>query len=490
MKVIKIAKIFRIGTNIFDFETHLCKEIMEFNHLLQIDIDVLTRDLPGLRHMKIIKMHGSTNGIINCHGLMKNHGWKIGFERNLVMVYVMNANRFNSKVDMLNVSLVIREKMDIVMEEINLECKHKFHPRADSPLHLPYEEYVLRYLKFSAKGTNQKVAKHQRYLVGEEGSDPDSPAPKPAKATKPKETTQSMPSVPKAAPVIKATTAKASKSTSSQKPKPAPLAPKSTPVKPQEKKQRLVKETSDEPSPAKRSKPGFIGVYFHQWSLENPTLGDVNHFQRFREREREDLVGPSIYHEDEKATRADVETDTEELLTHTKKSGEEMSNTVGSLYAYHNVQENLKLTVEEHDILEEPASCTGTLSSLQHLARGFSFGDQFFNDKPSEAENEKTTAKTKVESMVHSSGDEDIGNDHISKVNLMQDWWKPLSEEDRPATSEPAWSIPSFDLPTADMATFMDWYCKQQEITELKQEYLEGPAFEIVKVFQTNVIHL
>nr|GFA09307.1 retrotransposon protein, putative, unclassified [Tanacetum cinerariifolium] len=40
----------------------------------------------------------------------------------------------------------------------------------------------------------EKVAKHQRYLAGEEGSDPDSPAPKPAKATK-----KSKPLAPKAA---------------------------------------------------------------------------------------------------------------------------------------------------------------------------------------------------------------------------------------------------------------------------------------------------
>nr|GEX68150.1 histone deacetylase 14 [Tanacetum cinerariifolium] len=81
--------------------------------------------------------------------------------------------------------------------------KHKFYPRRDSPLHLPNEEPVLGYLKFSAKGTKrevfrmpipgnlitsniqgepyyqeylEKVAKHQRYLAGEQGSDPDSPA--------------------------------------------------------------------------------------------------------------------------------------------------------------------------------------------------------------------------------------------------------------------------------------------------------------------------
>ncbi|GJT07754.1 hypothetical protein Tco_0842216 [Tanacetum coccineum] len=62
--------------------------------------------------------------------------------------------------------------------------------------------------------------------------------------------------------------------------------------------------------------------------------------------------------------------------------------------------ENLKLTVDDPVILEEPASSTGTLSSLQHLAKDFSFGDQFFNDKPPEANNEKATTDTKTESMV------------------------------------------------------------------------------------------
>ncbi|GJT63395.1 hypothetical protein Tco_1006928 [Tanacetum coccineum] len=138
----------------------------------------------------------------------------------------------------------------------HLQRKHKFHPRPDSPLHLSYEEYVLGYLKFSAKGTKrevfrmpilndlitddirgeqyynvylEKVAKHQRYLVGEEGSDPDSPAPKPATATKPEATKKSNPSAPKATPVIKPAATKASKSTLSQQSKPAP-------AKPQEKK--------------------------------------------------------------------------------------------------------------------------------------------------------------------------------------------------------------------------------------------------------------
>nr|GFA28278.1 hypothetical protein [Tanacetum cinerariifolium] len=89
------------------------------------------------------------------------------------------------------------------------------------------------------------------------------------------------------------------------------------------------------------------------------------------------------------------------------------------------------------------------------------------------------------------SDDEDIGSAHIPKVNLRQDWWKPL-EEERIATPETAWSIPSFDAPvtqnnwasalvsdyspppedsllaqTGDMATFIDWFCKRREYLKL-----------------------
>ncbi|GKG59350.1 hypothetical protein Tco_0605001, partial [Tanacetum coccineum] len=58
------------------------------------------------------------------------------------------------------------------------------------------------------------------------------------------------------------------------------------------------------------------------------------------------------------------------------------------------VQENLKLTVDEQMILEEPVSSTGTLSSLQHLTKDFSYGDQFIDDKPSESNYEKMTSDT------------------------------------------------------------------------------------------------
>ncbi|GJV54960.1 hypothetical protein Tco_1455965 [Tanacetum coccineum] len=41
----EVAKIFRIEINVFDFETPLCRAFKEFNYLLQINLDVLTKDI-------------------------------------------------------------------------------------------------------------------------------------------------------------------------------------------------------------------------------------------------------------------------------------------------------------------------------------------------------------------------------------------------------------------------------------------------------------
>nr|GEV06120.1 monodehydroascorbate reductase [Tanacetum cinerariifolium] len=361
----------------------------------------------------------------------------------------------------------------------HLQSKHKFHPRIDSPFHFPYEEYILGYLKFSAKGTKRevfrmpipnelitadnqgeqyykeylkKVAKHQRYLIGEERSDPDSPTPKPAKAAK-----KSKPSAPKAAPVTKPAVA--------QQPKPKPA-----PTKPQEKKRKLVTETSDKPYLAKSSKPGLVtkrrkptrslslvdefvdeeadmqtAVEESLKSVHDAHRGplplvvirepDSGKFQpllevqgKGKEKRRTPAPtkpsgyaeSPSIYPElgltesaigsDEEGSpmaRSNLGNDAEPQpqsshVVHTGPNLEhidleatdvstqphpEQMDEGFTATAYPNVHENLKLPIKEHVILEEPASSTATLSSLQHLAKDFSFRDLFFNDKPSEAEN-------------------------------------------------------------------------------------------------------
>ncbi|GJX88664.1 hypothetical protein Tco_0340678 [Tanacetum coccineum] len=93
----------------------------------------------------------------------------------------------------------------------------------------------------------KKVAKNQRYLAIEEVSDPDSPALKPAKSTKPKITKQAKPITPKAA---------------TKKPQPAP-------TKPKKKKRKQAKETTEATPPAKRAKTGK-GI-----PLTKPGFGDL-----------------------------------------------------------------------------------------------------------------------------------------------------------------------------------------------------------------------
>ncbi|GJX99678.1 hypothetical protein Tco_0356697 [Tanacetum coccineum] len=45
----EVAEVFRIDTNIFDFETPMCKAFKEFNYVLQIDPDLLTKDIEGFK---------------------------------------------------------------------------------------------------------------------------------------------------------------------------------------------------------------------------------------------------------------------------------------------------------------------------------------------------------------------------------------------------------------------------------------------------------
>ncbi|GKF84401.1 hypothetical protein Tco_0249299, partial [Tanacetum coccineum] len=84
------------------------------------------------------------------------------------------------------------------------------------------------------------------------------------------------------------------------------------------------------------------------------------------------------------------------------------------------------------------------------------------------------------EEHVQSSGDEDIGHDHILTASALASTYAPPPEN-------------SLLAQTGDMAIFIDWFCKKQGITEHKQQDLEGPTYEIVKiikVFHPNVIHL
>ncbi|GKB94656.1 hypothetical protein Tco_0980793 [Tanacetum coccineum] len=45
----EIDEIFRIETNLFDYETPLCEKFKEFNYLVKIDPDLLTKDIEGFK---------------------------------------------------------------------------------------------------------------------------------------------------------------------------------------------------------------------------------------------------------------------------------------------------------------------------------------------------------------------------------------------------------------------------------------------------------
>ncbi|GKD17823.1 hypothetical protein Tco_1206981, partial [Tanacetum coccineum] len=286
---------------------------------------------------------------------------------------------------------------------------------------------------------------------GEEVSDPNSPAPKPAKSTKPKVTKQAKPIAPKAA---------------TKKPQPAS-------TKPKEKKRKQAKETTEATPPAQQAKAGKVvkkrtlkssQQLFDEFvdegiPLTEPGFGDLEadtqraieeslkdahgaprgplplvmfretdtgKFQPLPERRTSAPTEPSGHDKSSSLyvelglTKSDTESDEE--MPPIVKSGDQDKGQAGpdpgiqdkgqaepnpddvaesqplstpgvpagpnlehidaeatdatsqpqpgqmdeefTAIAYPNVHENLKLTVDEPVIPEEPASSTGTLSSL------------------------------------------------------------------------------------------------------------------------------
>ncbi|GJV23607.1 hypothetical protein Tco_1376302, partial [Tanacetum coccineum] len=149
-----------------------------------------------------------------------------------------------------------------------------------STLYLLTEESALGYLKFSFKNTKRvrfgmaipdtliseeiqtatyyfeymaKVTKYQWYLAGEAVSDDYASAPKPAKGATTKSIRKPKLQSSKTTPVAKPAASKTLKSFASQPSKPTPVL-----AKPQQKKRKLVEDTTEAPSQAKRSKAGKV----------------------------------------------------------------------------------------------------------------------------------------------------------------------------------------------------------------------------------------
>ncbi|GJZ21122.1 hypothetical protein Tco_0558161 [Tanacetum coccineum] len=68
---------------------------------------------------------------------------------------------------------------------------------------------------------------------------------------------------------------------------------------------------------------------------------------------------------------------------------------------YPNVHESLKFPVDEHVILEDPLSSSGTLYLIKNLNDVYTIGDPFLNDKSSEDEQRKLNVEAEVVFMVN-----------------------------------------------------------------------------------------
>ncbi|GKD13901.1 hypothetical protein Tco_1198308 [Tanacetum coccineum] len=105
----------------------------------------------------------------------------------------------------------------------------------------------------------------------------------------------------------------------------------------------------------------------------------------------------------------------------------------------------------------------------------------------------------------HISDLKNTDNTYIPKVKAAT-WFKPIQEDERPATPEPEWTIPSNDFPkpennwanayatsyqvptenklqrkTYDIGSFIKWFCRRTGKKKLCKAYLEGPTFNLVK---------
>nr|GEW74399.1 hypothetical protein [Tanacetum cinerariifolium] len=89
----EVATIFRIETNVFDFETPSCKAFKEFNYLLQINPDVLTKILKDSKLLKNIRTIRFMSETKTYHRYTKNHGLTLEYGLNPLWLGIVRAEK-------------------------------------------------------------------------------------------------------------------------------------------------------------------------------------------------------------------------------------------------------------------------------------------------------------------------------------------------------------------------------------------------------------
>nr|GEV54053.1 hypothetical protein [Tanacetum cinerariifolium] len=520
----------------------------------------------------------------------------------------------------------------------HLQRKHKFHLRPDSPLHLPNKEPVLGYLKFNARGTKREVFGMPIPLAEDvPGKEPQVDNEEADMHRALEESLKSMYDVPwgPLPPVV-------IRELESRKYQPLPKVPGKgkekvieeqvardllnlqTPIKKSSTDRYIFQRRTFTPSgSSEHDESSSLYAELGLTDIKEESKEDVPRADAGGQGEGqagpdpgaqvEGQAGPDPGAQDEGQDGSNLDEQPEgqagpypgnaktsqpmpSPVVHAGLDREHMDLDVADVStqpppeqmdegftatAYPMVQENLKLTVEEHVLLEEPVSSSGTLSSLQHLTKDLCFGASAAqsninkNNNNNNHNNTSTTISTtksttdammmkrigelehimadliqenkRLEQRLDSRGARlytleqlDIPHQVCKAVNEVVtnavDWDSYKSHEDHmqlyealeksvnsdhseelakdlaearlsgasgsPRAFGSSQVLPSPPPPpstnqedsllvqTDDIAMFMDWFCKRRRITELKPQYLEGPTFEIIKVFHPDVIHL
>ncbi|GJW07261.1 hypothetical protein Tco_1569684 [Tanacetum coccineum] len=151
----------------------------------------------------------------------------------------------------------------------------------------------------------------------------------------------------------------------------------------------------------------------------------------------------------------------------------------------HRINESQSMKNQEACFKSSTGSPSRLLQRLPQAPQSSAWKKSDTRDAPSSSSKQQSGphAEQPVEDIPIQDSDnisdsEDTDSAHLPKTKQRPEWLKPIPDDERPATPEPAWVISTSHIP--------DVIGK----TELTQADLEGQAYEVVKPFYPDVVHL
>nr|GEU62854.1 hypothetical protein [Tanacetum cinerariifolium] len=357
----------------------------------------------------------------------------------------------------------------------------------------------------------EHVAKYQQYMDAEHGKAEEGRATESLKATNGIKS--------KATKATKPAGDKESTLTSTQPPKPKPTPTQLFKAVP-EKKQKLVKKTPNEPSPVKRSKGGLVGKYasleaHSNWLInlvlkmfQEPHFGRIQPLPDVQGHGKEKVVDEQDAHDLLTLLTPKNKSPIDQFIFYrrtpmlTEASGHAESPSLDGKLALTDSEmksDNVALgdlpVVDMKEILQQRIFEDKSYEAHEDHKKLYDAMEKSLESLPpqpppppplagasgapgSEAPSSSKSAASAPQSMAWTISDtryELVGISRTQELSLTDS----LIQDD---------SIP--DEQTGDMMNFLNWYCRQVNKIMLTPADLEGKAYEVVKAFHLDVIHL